>query len=52
MVSNVYLDVASPGFPDGRSCSENIVEMVDMDEENFAISRWVFSTWFEAQVES
>lgn len=26
---------------DGRSCGENIVDMVDLDDENFASSRWV-----------
>ncbi|XP_035498345.2 ADP-ribosylation factor-like protein 2-binding protein isoform X2 [Scophthalmus maximus] len=31
-------NVASPRLPDGRSCSENIVDMIDVDEENFAIS--------------
>ncbi|XP_035498353.2 ADP-ribosylation factor-like protein 2-binding protein isoform X2 [Scophthalmus maximus] len=25
-------------YPDGRSCSENIVDMIDIDEDNFAIS--------------
>lgn len=39
--------MSPPHSPDIGGCEDNIVEMIDMDEENLALSRWVVQSCFK-----